>query len=212
MAPKTELNLGRINQKHRTRNALLQAAAQLMQQGHIPSLEEVADAALVSRATAYRYFPTQEHILAGTIILKANLDGEAKLELLMNSNDPSVRLDGVVQAFHERFSTNEVAYRALLRVLLQPTEQNADMDTNERPQKRASRQVYWLHQALAPIQSQIDHERFERLIAALVAATGFEAFIAMRDISLMDSKQIGEVMRWTAQVLLKASLTKTDTF
>ena len=39
------------------------AAARLMKQGRKPSLEEVAEEALVSRATAYRYFPSVEALL-----------------------------------------------------------------------------------------------------------------------------------------------------
>ena len=51
------------NAKRRTRKALLEAAAQLVRGGVKPSLEEVAEAALVSRATAYRYFPSVEALL-----------------------------------------------------------------------------------------------------------------------------------------------------
>ncbi|MFN3628321.1 MAG: TetR family transcriptional regulator, partial [Parvibaculum sp.] len=47
----------RANQKRRTRKDLLQAAARLLKEGRNPSLEEIAEEALVSRATAYRYFP-----------------------------------------------------------------------------------------------------------------------------------------------------------
>src|SRR3546814_6420835 len=51
---------GRPNQKRRTRKELLQAASRLMKQGRKPSLEEIDEEALVSRATAYRYFPGVE--------------------------------------------------------------------------------------------------------------------------------------------------------
>ena len=54
---------GRPNQKTRTRKDLLQAAARLMKQGRHPTLEEVAEEALVSRATAYRYFPSMEALM-----------------------------------------------------------------------------------------------------------------------------------------------------
>src|SRR5688572_21434479 len=54
---------GRPNQRRRTRKDLLQAAARLMKQGRQPSLEEIAEEALVSRATAYRYFPSVEALL-----------------------------------------------------------------------------------------------------------------------------------------------------
>ena len=59
----------RPNQRLRTRKDLLRAASRLMKQGRKPSLEEIAEDALVSRATAYRYFPNVEQLL-----LEASLD------------------------------------------------------------------------------------------------------------------------------------------
>lgn len=208
MTKKPKMSAGRANQKHRTRNDLLEAAAALMQQGHVPSLEEIAEAAQVSRATAYRYFPTQEHILAGTIVLQAHLDGDARLQAVMESDDPATRLDGVVKVFHERFATHEVAYRALLRILLQPIDQD---DRDEQPKVRASRHVYWLDQALAPLKGNLDEEQYERLFAAIVSATSLEAFLALRDVCMVDAVKAGEVMCWTAQSILKAVLAESTT-
>ena len=53
----------RVQQKGRTRRALLAAAVKLVTAGAQPSVADVADAAEVSRRTAYRYFPTQEQML-----------------------------------------------------------------------------------------------------------------------------------------------------
>jgi len=49
--------VGRPNQRRRTRKDLLQAASRLLKQGLKLTLEEIAEEAAVSRATAYRYFP-----------------------------------------------------------------------------------------------------------------------------------------------------------
>ncbi len=54
---------GRDKQKRRTRAAILTAVRELIRQGQIPSVADAADAADVSRRTAYRYFPTQEQLL-----------------------------------------------------------------------------------------------------------------------------------------------------
>ncbi len=43
----------------RTGRLMLDTAIRLMQGGATPSVSEVAEAAGVSRATAYRYFPSQ---------------------------------------------------------------------------------------------------------------------------------------------------------
>src|SRR5215470_2548535 len=54
---------GRTNQKLRTRRAIIEAAADLVRQNRAPTVAEAAERALVSRATAYRYFPTQQSLL-----------------------------------------------------------------------------------------------------------------------------------------------------
>jgi AcrR family transcriptional regulator len=207
MSKKSNLNTGRVNQKHRTRNALLQAAADLMRQGLTPSIEEIADAAQVSRATAYRYFPTQEHILAGSAVMNANLGGEERLKTALETDDVYVRLDNVILEFHERFSSNEVAYRTLLRVLLQSS--TADIDSQEKPQVRGSRHIHWLHEALVPVQEQLSTEEFDTLVMALAASTGFEAFVTLRDNCLLDTSRTKEIMCWTARALLQSALNKT---
>src|SRR5258708_9640538 len=48
---------GRVNQKQRTRTAIVAAARELMQGSAEVTMPAVARAALVSEATAYRYFP-----------------------------------------------------------------------------------------------------------------------------------------------------------
>src|SRR4051794_41876242 len=54
---------GRTTQKARTRAALIDAARRLLAAGRTPSVEDAAEAAAVSRATAYRYFPNRRALL-----------------------------------------------------------------------------------------------------------------------------------------------------
>ena len=49
------------------RKILLDAAQQLMGQGITPSVAELAEHAQVSRATAYRYFPSQSALIAAVV-------------------------------------------------------------------------------------------------------------------------------------------------
>jgi AcrR family transcriptional regulator len=58
----------RTSQKQRTRQDLLQAASRLMAQGHLPKVADVAKEALVSRATAYRFFSSDEALIAEAAI------------------------------------------------------------------------------------------------------------------------------------------------
>src|SRR5690349_17069086 len=91
---------GRQNQRRRTRKDLLEAAARLVKQGRTPSLDEVAEEALVSRATAYRHFPNVE-----TLLIEASFDiaiPDAN-ELFRDSReaDPVARVQLVDKVLHD---------------------------------------------------------------------------------------------------------------
>ncbi len=58
-----EVNRGRVNQKARTRAAILRAVRDLTEAGAEITMPAVARAALVSEATAYRYFPDLPSLL-----------------------------------------------------------------------------------------------------------------------------------------------------
>src|ERR1700677_3769109 len=58
---------GRVNQKKRTRDAIVRAAADLSRTGREVTMPEIAKAALVSEATAYRYFPDLASLLREAI-------------------------------------------------------------------------------------------------------------------------------------------------
>ena len=49
------------------RKIMLHAAMRLMQDGLVPSITDVAEEAQVSRATAYRYFPTQSALIQAAV-------------------------------------------------------------------------------------------------------------------------------------------------
>ena len=57
-------NNGRTNQKTRTRRAIVDACVERIRQRQPVTMPEVAKAAMVSEATAYRYFPDLASLLA----------------------------------------------------------------------------------------------------------------------------------------------------
>ena len=97
---RTSRETGRGRQRRRTRKDLLPAASRLMKKGRKPSLEEVAEEAMVSRATAYRYFPSVEALL-----LEASLDvavpDAAEVFGDGAADDPVARLERVDTALHD---------------------------------------------------------------------------------------------------------------
>src|SRR3981081_4344849 len=96
---------GRFNQKRRTRRALIEAASNLVRAGQQPSVAEAAEAALVSKATAYRHFPTQHALLAEVGFEAMHPSARSLLEGAP-VDDPEARFDIVLSAVHG-FMTSE---------------------------------------------------------------------------------------------------------
>src|ERR1700761_8250616 len=92
---------GRINQKRRTRNAIIAACQELITAGAEINMPAVARAALVSEPTAYRYFPDLasllEEALAGiepdpAAALAAGADPADPIERLAYAAAPPAQL------------------------------------------------------------------------------------------------------------------------
>jgi AcrR family transcriptional regulator len=202
---------GREKQKRRTRTAILTAARELIRQGKVPSVTDAADAADVSRRTAYRYFPTQEQLLT-----EAQLEGERPVfervfEAPELAHDIEARLDALVRTMFAVTRSTELLMRTMIRLTV---ERGRDEDTvnaaEAEPPRRGYRRIDWIEMALSPIRTQLDESSFERLVSGLALCVGIEALLVLRDIRGLDLAAAEEVSRWTARSLLYASLAESN--
>lgn len=112
-------NGGRVAQKQRTRLQLLHAARELRAAGRVPSVADVADAAGISRTTAYRYFPTQETLLAEATadpLIDAVKEAIARVQ---DQTDVIKRVDAVFAELAPRLLQQEPELRTLLKISLE---------------------------------------------------------------------------------------------
>lgn len=181
---------------------MIDAATRLVHEGASPSVTEVADAAGVSRATAYRYFPTQESLLAEIIVpeLEAALADEAL------PKDLESRFAAAFTTIWSSNITHEAAYRTILRRGLERPPGESIEHEEEAGSIRAGRRVRWLRNALEPAREWMDEESFERLVAAMCLCIGIESLVVLRDVCDLKAKEAEEVARWAAFTLLRASL------
>jgi AcrR family transcriptional regulator len=189
---------GRPNQKSRTRKDLLRAAARLMQAGRSPTLEEVAEEAMVSRATAYRYFPGIEALLT-----EAALDVEVPTpEALFEGEpleDPVTRLLKVDSAMSAMIRANEPALRAMLVHSLQ---QSLGGQGEAMP-IRQNRRTPLIEAALAP--ASLAPWARGRLTGALALVIGTEAMLAFKDVLRLADEEADSVRRWMIRSLYEAA-------
>ncbi len=107
---------GRVNQKRRTRAAIVAAARSILDRGETPTVAQVAEEAQMTRTTVYRYFPNQESLL---VELSSSLGmDEAFAELLARPLDgatPQTRLLEVIDELMRYVAANEKLYRIAQR-------------------------------------------------------------------------------------------------
>lgn len=196
----TEPN-GRPNQRTRTRKDLLQAASQLVKQGRTPTLEEVAEQALVSRATAYRYFPSIEALLVEAAVDVAMPEPE---ELFGNegSNDPVTRLQQAESAIHDIILANEPALRTMLAHSIQ---QGIPGNEDGKLPRRQNRRTPLIEAALKPARSEFTPGNLRTLMKALALIMGPEAVIVIKDVLQLDDADARKVKRWAIRALVEAA-------
>lgn len=192
---------GRANQRRRTRKDLLQAAARLMKAGRKPSLEEVAEEALVSRATAYRYFPSVEALL-----LEASLDvatPQAEAVLRDAPDDPVARLERIDAALHDMILANEPALRLMLASSLERRAREGG-DGGGTP-ARQNRRTPLIEAALEPARGEFEPVALRTLSRALALVVGTEAMIVFKDVLQVDDAEARRVKRWAIRALVDAA-------
>jgi AcrR family transcriptional regulator len=188
---------GRVQQKARTRDALIRAARELLARGTTPTVEEVAAAASMSRATAYRYFPSQADLLVATYpeIGRASLLGEHP------PADAAERLEIVTAELARTAIEHEVELRAMLRLSLE-----AAAPTRGDLPFRVGRRITWVADALSPLRGRMPEPELSRLVLAIASAVGIDALVWLTDIAGLTRPEAAEVMRWSARSLLRAAL------
>lgn len=195
------LHTGRINQKARTRDALIVAARQLLARGTTPTIEAAAAEASIGRTTAYRYFPNSRALLAATF-------PEIELRSLLGADppeEPLARLEIVAETLTGRIIEHEPEYRAQLRLALE-----GEPVGGESLPLRVGRRIEWVEDALAPLRGRMPQQALRRLVYGIGATLGIEALVWLTDMGGLSREEAVEVMRSNARTLLRSALDRLE--
>lgn len=186
----------------RTRRLMLDTAVSLMQAGRTPSVSDVAEAAGVSRATAYRYFPSQAALVHA--VVDAGLG--PILQWQSDATDAQTRMRDLLALSMPRIAEFQATFRAALKLALEQwASRRAGTLGDEPPFKRGHR-VDMLQKAIAPLRNQLGEARFERLAQALSLSYGLELLLVLQDIWGLDFDKAQDVAQWTAHALIRTAI------
>ncbi len=172
------------------------AADELFAEGRVPTIAEVAERADVGRATAYRYFPTQEALLLETTFLGDSEPLRGLPELATTIDNPAERVAEAVRTGAEWTLSREARLRMILRASLDPAGHT----------KRPARRRKYIADLLASVRDELPKETYERLTGSLTLLFGIDPIVALTDNSDLKREDIPELLAWTAGQLVRAAL------
>jgi len=189
---------GRVNQKLRTRRALIEAAKELVAAGATPTLAEVADHAGVSKTTAYRYFASADDLI-GEAYFDSDFPDADKV-LAEAGPDPTDRVVAVALAVSDMLLGHERAMRVILRNALDQSLESGD------GAMRFGRRRRLIDAALQPLHGKLTKRQLAHLKDALALVIGPESIIAARDVSGLTPEAASRLTAWAAQALVEKAI------
>jgi AcrR family transcriptional regulator len=191
-----ETMTGRANQKLRTRNAIVASAVELSRTGRELTMPEVAKAALVSEATAYRYFPDllslMQEALAGQLP-----SPEEALAPLTDSADPVERVAAATEYLFRHVLSRQGMVRAMIAAtIVRPA------DAEARPGLRFGLIDY----ALSPLADGMESADLTQLKRDLAVVVSAEAFFCLTDLYGLGPEEAIASAVHTATTLTRAAV------
>lgn len=195
----TQTDTGRSNQKRRTRTAIIEAARELIGTGAEVTMPAIARAALVSEATAYRYFPDLPSLIGEALAGAWPPPAEA-LAPVADSTDPAERTAFACEFLLRGVLLRQGAVRAVIAA------------TITRPEAASARpgiRFGLIDHALAPLEDTLgatDPEALAQLKRDLAVVVSAEALFTLTDLyGLSPDDAIASAVH-TATTLTEAAL------
>jgi AcrR family transcriptional regulator len=190
---------GRANQKQRTRRAIVDAARDLIRSGVEVTMPAVARAALVSEATAYRYFPDLVSLLREAIDVTWPSPAQA-LAPVDHSQDPVERIAFAAEALLSHVQAYQSAVRAMI---------SATITRRDTAAIRPGYRFALIDHALAPLDATLgrqDPAALRQLKQDLAVVVSAEALFILTDLCGLSPQDAMASAVHTARVITAAAL------
>lgn len=172
----------RAGPKAPTRAALLAATRDLMRRGQAVTVTAAAEAAGISKATAYRYFSDPQGL-----VIEAMLDARVKPieEILGDATDARERVQRVRRFLFALARDQEREFRQFLASTMALWLSSGD---EAGVVLRGRRRLPMYRAALDPVADRLAPAALDRLVHMLAATSGMESFLPLKDICGLDPR------------------------
>lgn len=172
-------------------------------------MPEAADRALVSIATAYRYFTTAEELWEEAAVFNLDdlLDEEA-LERAVEAvgNDVEARLEVVIRQIGWHMLDEQMPYRQMAKTSLDRWFAQQRNEDGQRRSTRPGHRNRWNTLVVEPLRGTLTDAQLTGLIEALGLAWGIEALISLYDVLELEPDAAKHRMLTTCRWIIRGAL------
>ena len=157
----------------------------------------MAETAGVSRATAYRYFPSRSKLIAAVVDYSLG-----PVRTFVSAHDGAEeRLTELFQTTFVRFQEFEPQMRSALQLSLEHAALESAGRLEEEPYRRGYR-IAILRRTLEPLRKSMSAAEVDRLCKGLSILFGIEPYVILKDIWGCDNEEVRSLALWMASALL----------
>jgi len=172
-------------------------------------MPEAAERALISLATAYRYFASAEDLWweASTAAV-AWEPARAKAETLIEAagGDPQARLEACVRAIGFHMLDDQMPYRRLAKAALEQWFSQAHTPGAEKAPVREGRRERLIAMVVEPLGGRVPKKDIDRIAHALGVVVGTDAMLALTDGMRLDVPEAKRALLDASRWLLAGAL------
>lgn len=160
----------------------------------------------MSRATAYRYFPSQ------TALVESVVDEGLGPILEWDSHAESAeeRVEELLRSSSARILEFESTFKAAVRLALEQWARDQAGEATEDPKFKRGHRIELLQSAIEPLRDTLSAEHFSRLAKALSLTYGLEVLLVLKDIWGLEDAEMQDVACWAAQALVRTSIMEAE--
>ena len=165
-------------------------------------MSEVAEAAGVSRATAYRYFPSQASLVHAVV-------DEALGPILSWSSqiaDAEERVVDLLGSSMPRIVEFEATFKIALKLSLDQWARRRSGKLGDEPTFKRGHRLDLLRDAIQPLKAKLSKAKFRQLNQALSLVFGLEAVVVLKDLCGLEADDMQKVVVWAARALVRTAV------
>lgn len=194
--------------KERTRRVLIEGMKELLRSGAPLTVQALADQTGVSRATVYRYFPSNTSVaLNATMPLTDNPLNDPSWSYQnkdfqkLSKLDVAERAGALVRVMGEWAFDHERELRTVLALSLNPDSVRKGLTRKDRTNRHR-----WITSLLADLPPEVNLADRERLAQSLTPLFGADAVVWVTDVAQLDREKSLDLLQWMAKSLVQATL------